>query len=220
MNRNYLPPSLMHQQQQVGSGSSGSSGATAMMAQSPQQQLSQSYGVYHHQGNQSLPHPLSAPIIMHHGPPSSVPTPMSLSGTPNPAQSITGGMMMMMANSGGGGHPFHSPSNSGPANSSQQPHQQSQNSYQTPYQQVTAGVVASQNTGPVGQPVGGGPSPLSTTPQPIRLGRIDRFSRTCKLPTVQEVGKLQSAAVPEMNEYSPSCQLSRIRTKSRMRHQR
>lgn len=33
------------------------------------------------------------------------------------------------------------------------------------------------------------------TAQPIRLGRIDRFSRTCKLPTVQEVGKLTAGGL-------------------------
>lgn len=32
--------------------------------------------------------------------------------------------------------------------------------------------------------------------QPIRLGRIERFSRTCKLPTVQEIGKLNRTGSP------------------------
>lgn len=226
MNRNYLPPSLMHtghNSSNMSSSSSSGSGAglhhpqpqlesiqdeddddsTEMtetvpvgvdvtqngstnvlhQQQSPQYQMHQLYGAFNNNNNQGTSTALPQQP-MHAASVSSVISPSSSSSaiggalsnppatTTRRSVSFTGGVPIVS-------HPFqHQYTHMLPPMAPQMAHQSS--TYQ--YQQS------------MGQVVAGGGNGTGTPPnQPIRLGRIDRFSRTCKLPTVQEVGKLKWA---------------------------
>lgn len=170
MNRNYLPPSLMHPQSSPSCGVVSNGNAGQNTTQSAQQSVSHPYVVY--QGNHSLPHLLSSSTtstLSQHGP--NTGTVISVAGIQQSGRGITA------PNNNGIQHS----SNTGLMSPKTQPSPQITN--QLPYYPPLPGVSAGQsvNMGPVGN--------HSTTPQPIRLGRTDRFSRTCKLPTVQEIGK-------------------------------
>lgn len=193
MNRNYLPPSLMHSgpmdsrqesMMMVVTAESGEEGAIGVGlttsanengSQRPNHQIHQLY-----QGISALPHHhhqlqqaasagivISSPMGSSNGPPVN-------GGGPAPTRrsiSFTGGVPVA------GGHPFH--------------HQYTQMLPPKPPQ------VAHQSSTYPQLALGGQGIPNSSAPAPpIRSGRIDRFSRTCKLPTVQEVGKLSRLAHP------------------------
>lgn len=215
MNRNYLPPSLMHTGHNNNNISSSSSGAglhhpqpplesiqdedddestemtetvavgeemttNAPQQQSPQHQIHQLYGAFNNISNQAASTALPQQP-MHAASVSSVLSPSTASNcaiggvlsdppaTTRRSISFTGGVPIVS-------HPFqHQYTHMLPPMAPQMAHQASTYQYQ----------MASGGSG------GGG---NGTPPnQPIRLGRIDRFSRTCKLPTVQEVGKLKWA---------------------------
>lgn len=180
MNRNYLPPSLMHSQGSVGQAqhpttndlspiSPGASGGVGVSNGAPQHQIYQLYGGYHPQGVTSIPQHQQQQHksqLMTNSTNVITSTSGGLTSTcgamPTTRRSIsfTGGVPITGHNSGG--HPFHPQyaHMGSPQSSSYLPHMPQVAHLQTP------------------------------PAQPIRSGRIDRFSRTCKLPTVQEVGKL------------------------------
>lgn len=221
MNRNYLPPSLMHtghnssnMSSSCGSGAGlhhpqpqlesiqdeddddstemtetvpvgvdvTQNGTTNVVhqQQSPQYQIHQLYGAFNNNNNNQGTSTALPQQPMHAASVSSVISPSSSSSalsnppatTTRRSVSFTGGVPIVS-------HPFqHQYTHMLPPMAPQMAHQSS--TYQ--YQQS------------MGQVVAGGGNGTGTPPnQPIRLGRIDRFSRTCKLPTVQEVGKLKWA---------------------------
>lgn len=173
MKRNYLPPSLMNGTPQQMSSPEGFSQMTAML-QGPSGSMGVSSPVHPlFSGSNSVaqqqPTITSMVNVM-----KSTATSLDTSGAPPTTRrsiSFSGGVPTSAHNSvGGGQHPFQQqyvqmlPP---PAHNNYQPQ-----SSPGPQQPVLAH--------------------LNSPAQPIRLGRIERFSRTCKLPTVQEVGKLHS----------------------------
>lgn len=183
MNRNYWPPSLMHGQGSVGQpqhpapnelspispGTGGGGALTGGVSNgAPHHQIYQLYGGYHLQGTASIPHRQQQQQHKSQLMTNSNNVIKSTSGSsstsdvlPTTRRSISFTGGVPIPGHNCGGHPFHP----------QYAHMGSpQNSYKQNMPQVAH---------------------LQTLPaQPIRSGRIDRFSRTCKLPTVQEVGKL------------------------------
>lgn len=250
MNRNYLPPSLMHNnnsnnnnnrnistgavhqplpppppptqcddsteemtvttEEEVEDGTGGRVGPSGHIGigqqsqQQPQHQIHQLYGGYQqHQGINALPqqmHSVSSVNVINQSTTTNSGGGMmgdnnsnNLNHPPTTRRSIsfTGGVPISP-------HPFHQHQYTQllpPTGPQQHQQLQPQVAHQSStYHQMGQGqLMMTVVGGGTGGSCGGGISN-----QPIRLGRIDRFSRTCKLPTVQEVGKLHFA------ESSPS----------------
>lgn len=185
MNRDYLPPSLMHRQNSstamdsndtvmMATTSGGGGGVPSANTNGSHVQQHQMYGGYHHhQGinllpQQQLPQAGSLANVMSpllnaaNGPAAT---------TTRRSNSFTGGVPVV-------GHPLYTQML--PPVAPQMAHQ---SSAYTP--QIAQGGQANSSLGGHLTSTGGG-----LAQQPIRVRRMDQFSRTCKLPTVQEVGKL------------------------------
>lgn len=226
MNRNYLPPSLMGHAPpppdtadvvMVTMPSSPGAGAGEGPASSANTNASQSQHQVHplFAGYQTLPH--QHPQHHHHPQAASLanvscalPAPSGTGGAANPGTrrsiSFTGGVPI--ASSSIGGHAFlsHQYTHMLPPAVPQVAHQS------TTYPQIALAQSGS-NLGYVTVPGGGPQSPSPTQQPPTRVGRMDRFSRTCKLPTVQEVGKLRPAG-SSSSSYSSSSASSSSQARS------
>lgn len=208
MNRNYLPPSLMGHApppdttdvmmvtvpSSPGATSAGEGPTVMANTNGSQSQQHQVHPLF--SGYQTLPrqqhHPQAASLVN-----VSCTFAAASGGASGPANagtrrsiSFTGGVPI--ANSSIGGHAFlsHQYTHMLPPAVPQVAHQS------TIYPQIAQGQSGS-NLGYV-------TSPAHEIQPPTRVGRMDRLSRTCKLPTVQEVGKLRLAGSSSSSSYSSS----------------